>query len=85
MTTAYRSSRPDTIRGLNGRNPGNTPCHGDVETPKLPLRGRLIDQLTAKLRSLHYALSTEKDYRQLILQFVRYHRRGGVRPRSRSF
>jgi hypothetical protein len=37
---------------------------------------RLLDQFRDKMRSLHYALATEKAYRHWIVEFLRFHRDG---------
>ena len=38
---------------------------------------RLLDQFRDKMRSLHYALATEKSYRHWIVEFLRFHRVSG--------
>ncbi|MCA9248960.1 MAG: integron integrase [Planctomycetales bacterium] len=38
--------------------------------------GKLLARFRDKMRTMHYALSTEKSYRNWILEFLRFHRKG---------
>jgi len=74
MTTVYRRSRGfATSRAA----PYNTPISHDTQSKSNGRSEKLLDQFRDKMRSLHYALATEKSYRHWIVEFLRFHRDSG--------
>jgi hypothetical protein len=71
MATSYR--RPTAIAsiGKGGAAPYNTPISGDIQPVSASSGRKLLDQLRDKMRSVHYALATEKAYRHWIVEFLR--------------
>lgn len=77
MTTAYRAPIPKTSAGFYRNAPHNPRAQTNpLPEDNTPDSEKLLDRFAAKMRALHYSLSTEKVYRHWILQFLRFHRRG---------
>lgn len=62
--------------------PYNTSISGVMQPICVPLDRKLLDQFRDKMRTLHYALATEKAYRHWIIEFLRFHRDGDVLQRG---
>jgi hypothetical protein len=79
MATAYR--QPTAVATIcdGGAAPYSPPVTGATESN--PARGsrKLLDQLRDKMRTLHYALATEKADLHWIVEFLRFHRAGALR------
>lgn len=76
MATLYRRPNTTTSFDKGGAAPHSTPISDDIQ-PAHAVGGRkLLDQFRDKMRSLHYALATEKAYRHWIMEFLRFHRDG---------
>jgi integron integrase len=77
MTTIYRTSAPKASDDYYRRMGRDEPAEPNPPpSDKCPDSEKLLDRFAAKMRALHYSLSTEKIYRHWIMQFLRFHRRG---------
>ncbi len=82
MATSYRRSPGIPIRRIDGPTPYNAPIRQepirqDTSPTANPGSQKLLDRFRDKMRSLHYALTTEKSYRHWIVEFLRFHRASG--------
>ena len=82
MATSYRRSPGIPIRRIDGPTPYNAPIRQepirqDTSPTANPGSEKLLDRFRDKMRSLHYALTTEKSYRHWIVEFLRFHRASG--------
>lgn len=76
MATSYRQPTANASNGKGSTAPHSTLISGDIR-PNHAVGGRkLLDQFRDKMRSLHYALATEKAYRHWSPKFLRFHRDG---------
>jgi hypothetical protein len=63
MTTAYRAQTPKTIAGFCRNAPHITRAQTNpLPEDNTPVSEKLLDRFAAKMRALHYSLSTEKVY-----------------------
>jgi len=77
MATSYRQPTATASIGKGGAAPYNTPFSGVMQPICVPQDRKLLDKFRDKMRSLHYALATEKAYHHWIVEFLRFHRDGG--------
>jgi hypothetical protein len=77
MAKSYRRQRAPASNCKDGATPYSTPISGDIQPISVRGGRKLLDQFRDKMRSLHYALATEKAYRHWIVEFLRLHRDGG--------
>ncbi len=76
METSYRQQTAAAIIDKGRLAPYSTMIPGDMQ-PDPAVGGRkLLDRFRDKMRSMHYALATEKAYRHWIVEFLRFHRDG---------
>jgi len=77
MAITYRKPIGIASTCKDGAAPHSVQVSGDTQPN--PSRGgkKLLDQFRDKMRSLHYALATEKSYRHWIVEFLHFHRAGG--------
>ena len=61
----------------DGAAPHSVQDSGDTQPNPSRRRKKLLDQFRDKMRSLHYALTTEKCYRHWIVEILHLHRAGG--------
>jgi hypothetical protein len=77
MATYYRRPTAHASNCKDGATPYSTPISVDIQPISVRGGRKLLDQFRDKMRSLHYALATEKAYRHWIVEFLRFHREGG--------
>ncbi len=77
MATSYHRSHRTSSTRKHGAAPHNTRISGNTPPSSGGGSERLLDRFHNKMRSLHYALSTEKSYRHWIVEFLRFHRVSG--------
>jgi len=73
MAISYRQQTAVASIGKGRTAPYNTPVAGVIQPNCVPQDQKLLDQFRDKMRSLHYALATEKAYRHWIVEFLRFH------------
>lgn len=76
MAKFYRQRAANASNGKGSTAPYNTSFAGMRQPNSVPQDRKLLDQFRDKMRSLHYALATEKAYRHWIVEFLRFHRDG---------
>jgi len=76
MATSYRKTVAISSAGKDGAAPYSVPISGDTRPNSSRGGKKLLDQFHDKMRSLHYALATEKCYRHWIVEFLHFHRAG---------
>jgi len=76
MAISYPQPTANSSIGKGGAAPYNTPFSGVMQPICFRQDRKLLDQFRDKMRSLHYALATEKAYRHWIVEFLRFHRDG---------
>jgi len=74
MAKVYRRLNTKTSFDEGGDAPYSTPISDDRHPDDAVGGRKLLDQFHDKMRSLHYALATEKAYRHWIIEFLRFHR-----------
>jgi integron integrase len=78
MAIAYRQQTAVASIDKGRIAPYNTPISGDIQPDPAVGGQKLLDRFRDKMRSLHYALATEKAYRHWIVDFLSFHRDGDV-------
>ena len=76
MAKDYGQRPANASNGKSSTAPYSTPVAGIMQPNCVPQDRKLLDQFGDKMRSLHYALATEKAYRHWIVEFLRFHRDG---------
>ena len=77
MARPYHRPSATASNCKDGNARYNTPISGDRQPISVPRNRKLLDRFRDKMRTLHYALATEKAYRHWIIEFLRFHRDGG--------
>ena len=74
MATFYGRPTANASIRKDRAAPYSTPISGDLQPISARRDRKLLDQFRDKMRTLHYALATEKAYRHWIVEFLRFHR-----------